>query len=82
MTNIRVDTDAHRVRVTTPRGVITLTYLGKGRWEWIGTHGTAGVSARLAAHAISDLVPDAAGLLRAAVAGLTPAARSTALEGL
>jgi hypothetical protein len=36
----------------------------------------------MAAQLISDLVPDAPTLLRAAVAGLTPAAQATALEGL
>jgi hypothetical protein len=82
MTNIHVDPVARLVRVTTPRQVVTLTYTSRGRWEWIGTHGAAGASARVAARALEGLVPDPAGLLRAAVAGLTPAARAAALEGL
>jgi hypothetical protein len=36
----------------------------------------------MAAQLISDLVPDARALLRAAVAGMTPAAQAMALEGL
>jgi hypothetical protein len=79
---VEVDPVARSVRVTTPRQTVTLTYTSRGRWEWIGTHGAAGVSARVAARAIEDLVPDARALLRAAVAGLTPAAQATALEGL
>jgi len=79
---VEVDPVARCVRVTTAHGVITLTHISKGRWEWIGTHGAAGASARVAARALEGLVPDPVGLLRAAVARLTPAARSNALEGL
>jgi hypothetical protein len=81
-TNIHVDPVARSVRVTTPQQTVTLTYTSRGRWEWISSVGRVGVSARVAARALEGLVPDPAGLLRAAVAGLTPAAQATALEGL
>ena len=78
-----VDPTTRTVRVTTAHGVITLAYSGRAnRWTWTATAGPVGVSARMAAQLISDLVPDARALLRAAVAGMTPAAQAMALEGL
>jgi hypothetical protein len=78
-----VDPTTRTVRVTTAHGIVTLTYSGRAnRWTWTATAGPVGVSARMAAQLISDLVPDAPTLLRAAVAGLTPAAQAMALEGL